>query len=624
LGDKADKDKAKHCPACGYEFDIDLDKCPHDGSVLVKLEEDHLIGTVISDRYEVLSSLGKGGMSLVYKGLHRLMDRPVAIKVVHTHLLSNKTIITRFQQEAQAVSKLHHTNIATVFDFGLIDEKQPYLVMEYLQGESLSEVLDREACLSVERSISLFKQICDGLIQAHDHEIIHRDLKPSNIVLVIKPNGEEIAKVLDFGLAKLLAKGGDAGQHLTQTGEVLGTSYYMSPEQCAGKKIDVRSDIYAVGCLMYETLVGLPPFVGENVLETLQKHITDEIPVFSSVRSDIAIPEELQAVIFKALAKDPIKRFQTVRDLRAALDELPTGELQEHARVGSKAKSESSSDAPGNAESPIDDVDKASADSGSGKGKRFPVVPGIAITLCGVLLLLAMGIWITANNRANQAKEVVLVWKDCTEAGQKAYESGNFKLAEQHFRNAVEEAQNPGMDPKGLLISLRKLGDVLYVEEKYEEAQEIDGKVADLTKGFSHDAGKAGPKSNVSSSGGEDAQVKHEKQKTSDRLSKLAQMCHQKGQCDKAERLLKRSVEVSKEVFGEDSPEVSERFNDLATYYMSMGQYEKAEPLLEKVLSNKGGAEHPVTLKGSQVYAKLLQETARPQEAAKLESSADR
>lgn len=300
---------------CGREFDWETTVCPDDNTPLTALgEEDQLVGTTLADRYEILEVIGGGGMGLVYKARHKLMNRVVAIKMLHKHMISSKDTLKRFQLEAQAASCLSLPNILTVYDFGLTSEGQPYMVMDYLEGTSLADVLEAEHHVLPDRAVNIFIQACAGLAHAHQKGVLHRDIKPSNIMLVNFGDQADFVKIVDFGIAKLLNQG--VGE-LTKTGEVYGSPSYMSPEQCRGKETDARSDIYSMGCVMYRTLSGRPLFSGDDIIELLFKQVSEPPAPFDP---DLNIPSELEAVIFKALAKDAGDRYQTMGEFKEALE----------------------------------------------------------------------------------------------------------------------------------------------------------------------------------------------------------------------------------------------------------------------------------------------------------------
>jgi CheY-like chemotaxis protein len=312
-----------YCKICGGYFGADSPACPTDSAPLVPtpIKIDELVGTTIADRYIVMALIASGGMAVVYQAWHQFLNRLVAIKLLHTRFLDNPTHLRRFQLEAQSVSALNHPNIITMFDFGMI-ATQPYLVMEFINGPSLADALKHESLLPLDRAMRIFLQVCDGIEYAHANGIIHRDLKPSNLMLQQAANGEEIVRVVDFGIAKIIPQGDEEVERLTQTGEYFGTSYYMSPEQCMGLGLDARADIYSVGCIMYEVLTGRPPFVGDNTLDTLQKQIHEPAPSLSAARADLSVVPQLEKVVMKTLEKDARCRYYSMGELRQGLMEV--------------------------------------------------------------------------------------------------------------------------------------------------------------------------------------------------------------------------------------------------------------------------------------------------------------
>lgn len=286
--------------------------------------EASLVGQLIDNQFKLTEILGKGGMSIVYKATDLVLKKEVAIKLMHPHLVSDQNAYLRFKQEAQAASHLDHPNVIKVYNFGMTggDNPQPFIVMDFIEGESLSETLRREERLPVPRALKIFIQVCNALAHAHGKGIIHRDLKPSNIMLVNKDGDPDYVKIVDFGIAKLLPQEGEQAHRLTQTGDIFGSPTYMSPEQCRGQAVDKRSDVYALGCVIYEALCGHPPHSGSNVFETFHKHIT-EIPAsleLSNVNRDLN--DRLDAVVFKALEKEPDKRYQSMSALESDLKSI--------------------------------------------------------------------------------------------------------------------------------------------------------------------------------------------------------------------------------------------------------------------------------------------------------------
>ncbi len=281
-----------------------------------KKDELELEGKTIAGKYEILEMVGRGGMSLVYRARHLGMDKIVAVKFLHTHLSRDSQSLRRFKQEARASSSLMHSGIVAVHDCDETDDHMPYFVMDFLEGRSLSDILSTEGSLKLERFLSIMTQVCHALAHAHEQGVVHRDLKPSNIMVLANVEREQV-KIVDFGIAKIISHEGEQG--LTQTGELFGSPFYMSPEQCSGGQIDRRSDIYAMGCVMYEALSGEPPLKGNTVIETIHKHLNEEPPLLQAGQIQPEIRSKLELIILRCLAKDPDDRFQNMVELEKAL-----------------------------------------------------------------------------------------------------------------------------------------------------------------------------------------------------------------------------------------------------------------------------------------------------------------
>jgi serine/threonine protein kinase len=283
-----------------------------------------------SDQWELLERLGEGGMSVVYKVRHRVMGKLAAAKFLHTHLVYQGKNLQRFQQESIAAGSISHENVINVLDCGITEDSQPYMIMDFIQGDSLADLLKVEHKLEPKRAVAIFKQIGLGVQAAHNQGIIHRDLKPSNVMLLSTTQRQDFVKIVDFGIAKVLVDDGDeikAKRHqLTQTGEVFGSPLYMSPEQCGGQVPDARSDVYSIGCLMYECLAGVPPLMGANYVETLFKQINDTPPSIADARTSTLV-KRLEQVIFKAMAKEPSDRYQNISQLLMDLDLASSGSI---------------------------------------------------------------------------------------------------------------------------------------------------------------------------------------------------------------------------------------------------------------------------------------------------------
>lgn len=305
---------SKVCPTCKKEYSNDVVVCPDDNNQLAPLAKDALVGTVFADKYEILSVLGAGGMSVIYKARHKYMERICAVKLLHPFLLSDASMFQRFQYEAKAASNLSHPNVVAMHDFGITNDGKAYLVMDYLEGEDLSTVLERDVLLTEPQAREIFRQALAGLDHAHSKGVIHRDLKPSNLFLIPQTDGSVLVKLVDFGIAKI-TDSSSAAQNLTRTGEVFGSPLYMSPEQCSGKSLDARSDIYSLGCLMYEALCGRRPLVGESALETMHMHIKDVPLTISQAAPKLGVSRQLEDAVMKCLCKRPDDRFSSVAEL---------------------------------------------------------------------------------------------------------------------------------------------------------------------------------------------------------------------------------------------------------------------------------------------------------------------
>src|SRR5919204_402384 len=267
-----------------------------------------MVGEVLGGRYELEELVGTGGMSSVYRAQDRLLDRKVALKILHEHYGSDDTYVARFRHEARAVAALSHPNIVTVIDRGDEDGRQ-FIVFEYVEGENLKRLVERGP-VPVATALELALQVARGLSFAHQHGLVHRDVKPQNVLL----NGSGEAKVTDFGIARSLTV-----QHgMTQTGTVLGTSDYIAPEQAQGHHVDEQSDIYSLGVVLFELLTGRVPFPGENFVAVAMRHINEPPPSVRERRPEV--PARLDAAIRCAMAKESGDRFESMADFVAALE----------------------------------------------------------------------------------------------------------------------------------------------------------------------------------------------------------------------------------------------------------------------------------------------------------------
>ena len=311
----ASSDGLALCIACGEMSPPDAKFCGRCGTSLARLLP--APGDIIADRYRVVEKIGEGAMGTVYRAEHVQISKVMAIKLLHREVERNAESVLRFHREAEAASRLNHPNTVQVFDFGRTKAGSLFLVMEHVPGDDLGKLIAKNGPMPFGRVAHICAQVAGSVADAHAAGVIHRDLKPENIVVAPGPDGD-LPKVLDFGLAKLFA--GNVGTPVTSSGTIVGTPYYMSPEQTQGRELDGRSDVYAMGAIMYECVVGKPPFEAPNPIGILSKHLSEE-PTPPSHRSPLSVPAEADAIILRCLQKDPADRYQTAEELRRALIE---------------------------------------------------------------------------------------------------------------------------------------------------------------------------------------------------------------------------------------------------------------------------------------------------------------
>jgi eukaryotic-like serine/threonine-protein kinase len=302
----------KKCPKCGVEYPDPTTLCPADGLALEK-EGDSLLGTTLAGKYRIDERLSEGGMGTVYRGTHVLMEKTVAVKVLRPALAADEKIVARFSREARAASRISHPNALSVTDFGEDENGNVFLVMEFLSGKTLKQLIRDEGPLPLSRVVDITRQVGDALNAAHSQGVVHRDLKSDNIMLLDTTSGDH-AKVLDFGIAKINEPDGAVDTNLTAPNLVIGTPQYMSPEQCSqDSEVDARSDIYAFGVILYEMLVGHVPFSGDSPTMVMMKHLQDPVPSVLEEREDV--PAAVGRVVARAMAKAPDDRYQNAIEL---------------------------------------------------------------------------------------------------------------------------------------------------------------------------------------------------------------------------------------------------------------------------------------------------------------------
>lgn len=306
---------SKTCSKCGEPFIKEALYCPHDGTLLDTQEP--FIGKVLDGKYKIEHLIGKGGMGNVYHAKHLHIGFPVAVKILHPDLTTDTTAVERFRREARSARAVNHPNAIQIMDFGITPDNILYIVMELIDGTSLQKVLENETILNTARVVKLMKQICLAVDAAHKKSIVHRDLKPDNILIIDAGTPSETVKVIDFSIAKIKQTSDDP--NLTNLNVAVGTPQYLSPEQAQGAKdLDHRADIYSLGVILYQMLTGIVPFKGKTVAMTLMQHIQAKPKALRDINP--TIPEALEQVVLKALAKTPGGRQQSAIALAEELE----------------------------------------------------------------------------------------------------------------------------------------------------------------------------------------------------------------------------------------------------------------------------------------------------------------
>src|SRR5713226_6366682 len=295
----------KECPTCRNCFSDDVNHCPDDG---VETQPSIMGEPILDGRFQLEKRLGQGGMGVVFKARHIFLKTQHAIKIILPDLVGNDpNLVTRFRQEAMAAAAIRHQNIIAVSDFGVVRGTMPFLVMEFVHGKSLQDIMSEEGAMSPTRAFELMQPICAGIAAAHRQKIVHRDLKPLNVMIQEGVPISEGSKILDFGLAKI------------KSGELMGSPFYMAPEQWGDEPPDARADVYSLGVMFYQMLCGEVPFKGSSIPSIMKKHITADVPTFAS--KGVEVPPQIEAVVRHALEKDPKYRTASADEFARELSQ---------------------------------------------------------------------------------------------------------------------------------------------------------------------------------------------------------------------------------------------------------------------------------------------------------------
>jgi serine/threonine-protein kinase len=358
---------------------------------------------VLGERYEIGGVLGRGGMAEVHRGRDLRLGREVAVKVLRQDLARDPSFQVRFRREAQAAASLNHPAIVAVYDTGedrTATGATPYIVMEYVEGDTLRDVLRREGPLSPERAMALSADICGALDFSHRNGIVHRDVKPGNVM--ITPQGT--VKVMDFGIARAVS---DSAATMTSTAAVIGTAQYLSPEQARGEGVDARSDVYSMGCMLYELVTGAPPFTGDSPVSVAYQHVREDPRLPSSINPDI--PAELDAILLKAMSKNPANRYQSAADMRNDLLRALAGQRVEATPVMGDAEKTAIITAPPGGYGFRDDEQWVDEDEDARRRKRKIIA--IVAVLAALLLagVIAIAVAMSGDDPATPATAKVQV-----------------------------------------------------------------------------------------------------------------------------------------------------------------------------------------------------------------------
>jgi eukaryotic-like serine/threonine-protein kinase len=614
------------CPICNQAFPFE-DVCPVHKVPL--RSTDTRVGTVFADRFEILALLGAGGSSFVYKAKHQLMERIVALKLLSSNDLES---IKRFKLEAKLACQLNHPNIVSVFDFGLDANGVPYFVMDYLEGQTLADVID-DGPVSFRRALHIFCQAGDALNFAHKRKLIHRDLKPSNLMLVRDDSGQEVLKLFDFGIAKKTS--GNISLSITRHGEVIGSPFYMSPEQCRGLKLDARSDIYSLGCVMYEALTGEVAFPGDDMVEVLHRHIKTDPPRFAEVNPQLAnLPPKMEEIVFNCLQRDVEKRYQSAFDMWTDLETLASSvnNPQSAARQAPTLIKPKRDTAPGVArpnssaihklrKSPAGAVNQQLMSDGYDKVKITAAVLIVLVVIGGSAFLLMRNS--TKQSNAVVPHEVTQTatatvppengtWQKLQQEAEREYQNGRYLSALGLFKDAENEASANKKNDASLLVGLAK---AYYSEDQYDHCEQALTQALDIRTSENKNSPKVreiktllGNLYSATNRKPEAKKVLDDALRTAeeqnanddikaDTLSALAKLNIKQHQPKEALTLLQKALMIRNQVSPKDDMEKALIENEMGRAYETQGNLAESRKAYSQALQdaqNSVGQNHPI------------------------------
>ena len=501
--------QASICPSCEKQVDSGIKFCPTCGTPIVHAPgNDDWVGRIVAGKYRVEEMIGEGGMGQVFRATQLSLDKSVVLKVLRRSLLSDARTVARFQREAKAASRLNHPNAINIIDFGQDSDDSLYIAMEYVSGRDLHQILSDEGPLPEKRLTRIVAQVLAALADAHAVGVIHRDLKPENIMVEQRRDQPDFVKVLDFGIAKLQENtAGSEGQALTRAGFVCGTPEYMSPEQASGGEIDPRSDLYAVGVILYQCLTGSLPFDADSPVALATMHLSEEPTPPREKNPDIHCSEGLEKLILRAMAKDPADRPQTAEQFRAELISVEKSQRAAAKREASqrrhlKPKGTVSLHAHEYAEhsaspstvfssliatrTPVNDVPASDAKAGetlrrmnsarsdtpqTGTIQQKPTI--IAVLLMLLLAAAAVGLLVSSDAPGDIDPRLAV------EQGDKSFLAKQYEQA-LHFYQLAYEAEPSAKHSKRKVMALLALGDADNLAKALRQYQKDGASTEDL------------------------------------------------------------------------------------------------------------------------------------------------